>query len=265
MMRSLYSAVAGMRGFQTKMDVIGNNIANVNTVGFKASRVMFHDLMSQTLAGATAPANNTGGSNPQQVGLGVGIASIDTPMTTSAPMMTGVPTDLAIEGNGFFVVQLADGVTHAYTRAGNFHIDSNHYLVTADGLFVLDTGGAPIQVPDNTKTVSIDKNGNVNCQLDDGTTTTAAQIGLAMFPNPEGLEKIGNNLYVATTNSGAEDLQAPNQGIYGAIISGALEMSNVDLTNEFTEMIIAQRAFQANARTITTDDAMLQEVVNLKR
>ncbi|MBE3553040.1 MAG: flagellar basal-body rod protein FlgG [Kyrpidia tusciae] len=265
MMRSLYSAVSGMRGFQTKMDVIGNNIANVNTVGFKASRVMFHDLISQTLSGATAPGDTTGGSNPQQVGLGVGIASIDTPMTPGAPMMTGVPTDLAIDGNGFFVVQLSDGATQAYTRAGNFHIDSNRNLVTSEGLFVLDTGGAPIQLPDNTKSVSIDKNGNVNCLLDDGTTQTAAQIGLANFANPEGLQKIGNNLFVETTNSGPADVQAPNQGVFGSITSGALEMSNVDLTNEFTEMIIAQRAFQANARTITSDDQMLQEVVNLKR
>ncbi|MDI3327181.1 MAG: flagellar basal body rod protein FlgG [Alicyclobacillaceae bacterium] len=264
MMRSLYSAVAGMRGFQVKMDVIGNNIANVNTIGFKGSRVMFHDLISQTLAGASAPTDTTGGTNPQQIGLGVGVASIDTPMTEGAPMITGLQTDLAINGNGFFVIQLPDG-THAYTRAGNFTIDQNRYLVTREGLYVLDTGGAPIQLPDNTKSFTIDKSGNVNCVLDDGTIQTAGQIGLAMFANPEGLQKIGNNLYTATVNSGAEDLQAPNQGIFGSITAGALEMSNVDLTAEFTEMIIAQRAFQANSRVITTDDAMLQEVVNLKR
>lgn len=147
MLRSMYSGVSGMRGFQTKLDVIGNNIANVNTVGFKGGRVMFSDILSQTTSGVTASAEGEqGGVNAKQIGLGVTIASIDTLHTPGSAMTTNVPTDLRIDGDGFFAVSSGDGAPTYLTRAGNFTLDANRQLVNADGMFVLSSDGEPIQL-----------------------------------------------------------------------------------------------------------------------
>lgn len=270
MLRSLYSGVSGMRGFQTKLDVIGNNIANVNTIGFKAGRVMFKDILSQTVSGVTAPIDGEkGGVNAKQIGLGVAISSIDTVHTPGSAMTTNVPTDLRIDGDGFFAVS-PDGTTDSMylTRAGNFTVDASRQLVNSDGLFVLSTDGAPIILDAEVTAFSISQNGEVLTTLADGTTGTAGTIAVVKVPNPAGLEKVGGNLYHATANSNVDDLEltAPNDAALGtgAIVAGQLEMSNVDLTSEFTEMIVAQRGFQANSRIITTSDEVLQEVVNLK-
>ncbi|NMO96163.1 flagellar basal body rod protein FlgG [Paenibacillus lemnae] len=270
MLRSMYSGVSGMRGFQTKLDVIGNNIANVNTVGFKAGRVMFKDILSQTVSGVTAPVEGEqGGVNAKQVGLGSTIGSIDTVHTPGSAQTTYKPTDLRIDGDGFFMVKMTEDQEVPFlTRAGDFHVDGNRQLVTSDGMFVCDVGGAPIVIPAEATGFSIGLDGSILIQGGDG---DVVQIGIAKVVNPEGLEKIGGNLYRVTPNALGADVEleglAANdaEAGTGAIVAGQLEMSNVDLTAEFTEMIVAQRGFQANSRIITTSDEVLQEVVNLKR
>ncbi len=274
MLRSMYSGVSGMRGFQAKLDVIGNNIANVNTTGFKAGRVMFKDILSQSMSGVTAPVEGTsGGVNAKQVGLGVAIASIDTIHTPGSAMTTNVPTDLRIDGDGFFVVTpTGDGDGARYlTRAGNFTIDAARQLVNADGMFVLGADGGPIILDETVTAFSIGQDGRLITVDETGLATpTDIQIGVVKVVNPGGLEKVGGNLYLVTPNAMPDGefeigFAADAETGTGAIISGQLEMSNVDLTSEFTEMIVAQRGFQANSRIISTSDEILQEVVNLKR
>lgn len=271
MLRSLYSGVSGMRGFQLKLDVIGNNIANVNTVGFKGSRVMFQDILSQTVSGVTAPEEGTkGGVNPKQVGLGSSTAAIDVIHTPGSGMTTNVTTDLRIDGDGFFAVSPDDGGATYLTRAGNFSRDAAGNLVTPEGFLVQAVGGGAINIPAEVNAFTISKDGSVIATNPDGTTSTIAQIGVVRVQNPGGLEKIGNTMFRMTQNAnpgGEFEVAAPNDAATGtgALVSGQLEMSNVDLTSEFTEMIVAQRGFQANARIITTSDSILQEVIDLKR
>lgn len=271
MLRSLYSGISGMRGFQTKLDVIGNNIANVNTVGFKSSRVMFQDMLSQKISGVTAPTDETGGVNAKSVGLGTTIGAIDVLHTPGSAMTTNIVTDLRIDGDGFFAIAPnEDFETPLLTRAGNFTLDAERRLVTADGMFVLAEGGDIIELDDEVTAFSISTNGEIIAINQDGTSeSTDIFIGVVMVTNPRGLEQVGGNRYQMTPNS---DVDIPEIGLAndadtgsGAIISGQLEMSNVDLTAEFAEMIVTQRGFQANSRIITTSDEILQEVVNLKR
>ncbi|WP_019910411.1 flagellar basal body rod protein FlgG [Paenibacillus sp. HW567] len=272
MLKSMYAGVSGMRGFQTKLDVIGNNIANVNTVGFKSGRVMFKDIMSQTVSGVTAPVDaGQGGVNAKQIGLGVTVGSVDTLHLQGSPMTTNNPTDLRIDGDGFFLVKLSDAQeTPFLTRAGDFHMDASRNLLTSDGLHVQDSDGQSIQLADDVTAFSISSDGTIVQTMADGTTQPGVKIGVAKVTNPQGLEKIGGNLYRMTLNANENGELTPTIANdtatgTGAIVSGQLEMSNVDLTNEFTEMIVSQRGFQANSRIITTSDEVLQEVVNLKR
>ncbi|WP_018132555.1 flagellar basal body rod protein FlgG [Effusibacillus pohliae] len=288
MLRAMYSGIAGMRGFQTKLDVIGNNIANVNTTGFKAGRVMFKDMLSQTVGGAARPGANIGGINPRQIGLGSTISAIDTLHTQGSAQTTNVPTDMMVNGEGFFVLSNDGGSTLYYTRAGNFSWDGGtggspnlKSLVAPNGMKVqgiaVDANGNPInnvvtdiRIPDDAQSFSIDDKGIVSYVDASGNKQYVAAIRIAKFANPGGLLKTGDNLYTSTANSGADnpaqwtDAVAGQKG-RGMLIVGALEMSNVDLSNEFAEMIVAQRGFQANTRIITTSDEILQELVNLKR
>jgi len=448
MMRSMFSGVSGLRAHQTKMDVIGNNVANVNTIGFKSGRVTFQEVFNQTLRGANAPdsASGRGGMNPMQVGLGIGVGSVDTIMTRGSLQRTDNPTDLSIEGDGFFIARAGNNSTFEFTRAGNFGVDKMGDLVSGDGMniygwqaYTKDASGAvtfdtekpiepinlysdvynknkrmiaakattesvfagnldasnaplgsaagasgtdpqftvPLTVYDSlgndykininywkvsasgvtasgasgasqwmwtatqgsstissaTGTLTFDTTGQI---IDDGTgsisptisfapdvavgtepvnvkldfnklTMYAADssakptdvdgystgnlvtfnigsdgmmtgiysngqqqpiglIALASFENPAGMQKIGDNMFIPTTNSGdfKKGLKAGSEGV-GTLNPGTLEMSNVDLSKEFTDMIITQRGFQANSRIITTSDEMLQELVNLKR
>lgn len=290
MLRSMYAGISGMKGFQTKLDVIGNNIANVNTTGFKQGRVTFQDMMSQTMAGAQAPTEFRGGVNAKQVGTGSQTGTIDTIQTQGNRQTTGRTLDMALEGDGMFVLgENLDDPTNVdmgnsniqFTRAGNFYMDNEGYIVNPNGLYLLgNVAGnlSRIQIPGNAASFSIQSNGTVSYVDANGNTATAGQIGLAKFSNPGGLEKTGSSLYQLTDNAGVmveddqdllfndiNDLLVPESNGAATIVSGALEMSNVDLANEFTEMITAQRGFQANTRIITTSDEILQELVNLKR
>ncbi|WP_440895314.1 flagellar basal body rod protein FlgG [Amphibacillus sp. Q70] len=278
MLRSMYSGISGMKGFQTQLDVVGNNIANVNTSGYKKSRVAFQDMMSQTVAGASAPTNIRGGINGQQVGLGSQIGAIDVIHTQGNRQTTNRELDLALEGDGMFI--FASGIDQdqfnledadlLYSRAGNMYLDDNDYIVNANGQYLVGEGGSRIQIPESADSFSIQGNGVVN-YVEDGETYTAGQIMLAKFSNPGGLEQVGNNMYRSTVNdgmvgeNGMPDLITPEEQGSASIVSNALEMSNVDLSEEFTDMIVAQRGFQANTRIITTSDEILQELVNLKR
>jgi len=289
----MYSGISGLRNFQTKLDVIGNNIANVNTYGFKKGRTIFKDLISQTVAGASASSETRGGVNPKQVGLGSQISAIDTIHSAGSTQFTGNTLDLAISGDGFFQVKDAvDGSEMLYTRAGNFYMDGNGDLVDGEGRFVqgypategiedqevdLDGVIGKINIPKTASSMSIGQDGTVyfvdverdnNGDAEEGAVATlqmAGRLQIAKFSNPGGLDKVGGNLYRASANSGEVLVGSPlDQGL-GKVESGFLEMSNVDLAEEFTEMIVAQRGFQANTRIITTSDEILQELVNLKR
>ncbi len=412
MMRSLFAGVSGMRNHQVRLDVIGNNIANVNTLGFKASRVTFEEALSQLVQGASRPgatgAGSIGGSNPMQVGLGVNLGSIDTLFTQGNLENTGITTDLAIQGDSLFV--LSDGNRNHYTRAGNFQIDAAGRLVSATNGFTVQgriavdgvltqqvgdiilpisqsspaqattavhlAGNLDAQAADGTEressitvydslgashelrivftknganwdysvyaddgaaaigtgsvtftpdgrlntpetaaisfdpgngantlsidlvfgttggldgltgfggamtaalreqngytageleAITIDRTGTITGSFSNGMVMTLAQIALADFNNPAGLYKDGGNMYTESPNSGTPVIGFAGESSPSTIASGTLEMSNVDLAQEFTNMIIAQRGFQSNARVISSSDEMLQELVNLKR
>lgn len=275
MLRSMYSGISGLKNFQTKLDVIGNNISNVNTYGFKKGRVVFKDLISQTTAGATGPSAARGGVNAKQVGLGSQLAAIDTVTTGGSLQTTGRILDLAVSGDGYFRVGPATAAATdiSYTRAGNFYLDSAGDIVTADGMYLLNTAGTKINVPTTSQSMSIGQDGTVNVVNAAGVLSSVGTVSLAKFPNSEGLEKVGGNYFKQSPASGFPDGAAtiaganynPQVGGKGSIQSGFLEMSNVDLSEEFTEMIVTQRGFQANSRIITTSDEILQELVNLKR
>jgi flagellar hook protein FlgE len=283
MLRSLFSAISGLRANQTMLDVTGNNIANANTVGYKSSNVLFQDTLSQMLTAGSAPNANRGGTNPIQVGLGVQVGGTMTNFGQGIAQATGKAENLMIQGDGLFVVKR--GQEDLYTRAGAFNFDSEGNLVTADGDKVqgyagdgaggIDTTGVPtdINIPDlvtadptNPLTSwSIGTDGVITGAYSDGTKVPLFQVAIANFANPAGLDKVGDTAFRASTNSGAVQLGSPGAGRNGTLMSGALEGSNVDLAQEFTNLIIAQRGFQATSRVITTSDQVLEELVNLKR
>ncbi|WP_160667712.1 flagellar hook protein FlgE [Pseudarthrobacter sp. ATCC 49987] len=393
MLRSLYSGISGLRAHQTMLDVTGNNIANVNTAGFKASSTQFQDTLSQMTQGASAPQGETGGSNPAQIGLGVRVAGVSTNFAQGSSQSTGRATDMMISGDGFFVT--SKGGQQLFTRAGSMTFDAASQLVspdggilqgwTADPTGVVNQGNAigditlnpNTMIANATNKVTLDGNlpsdasmptslqrivkvydgagtersltltfdktltgwdvtgnddtaaastvslrqdpngvltplaalkvGSSNVDIDlskvsgyasmssltvasqngsaagklesftlgndgsligsfsNGTKQVLAKIALAKFTNPAGLEKAGGSSYVATANSGNVQLGAAGDAGIGTLAGGSLEMSNVDLSQEFTNLIVAQRGFQANARIITTSDEVLQELGNLKR
>ncbi|MDN4613412.1 flagellar hook protein FlgE [Leifsonia sp. F6_8S_P_1B] len=390
MLRSLYSGISGLRSHQTMLDVTGNNIANVNTTAFKSSAVQFQDTLSQLVQGAGAAQAETGGTNPAQIGLGVLVAGISTNFTQGAAQATGRPTDMMINGDGFFVANV--GGENVYTRAGSFDPDSLGRLVGPGGAILQGwnavngtiqqggaltdvtiplksvapasattganvTGNLPSDAADGTQLVrdisvfdangteskltltftkagnawnvvgtgpngatangtvtfnngvltgggtlaigpvtvdlskvsgfsglttvafgtqngraagtlesfTLSKDGTIIGLYSNGDKQAVARIALATFVNPGGLEKAGGSTYRATVNSGAAQIGGPGEDGLGNLQGGSLEMSNVDLSQEFTNLIVAQRGFQANARIITTSDEVLQELTNLKR
>jgi len=302
----MFAGVSGLRSHQLKMDVIGNNIANVNTTGFKASRVTFQEMYSQTLRGASAPTASTGGTNPMQVGLGVSTASIDVLHTGGGFQTTDRPLDFAIANDGFFVVAQATGETF-YTRAGNFYLDPSGNLITANGMYVQGLGKQVIDpatgevtytppvvstppdpatddikadgsykdtvlnkicIPDTGfySAFEVDKSGVVSAIVaSTNELVVIGQLALGTFVNPGGLTRVGESLYQRSNNSGTPQYWKPNENGASELGPGCLEMSNVDLSKEFTDMIITQRGFQANSRVITVSDTLLEELINLKR
>jgi len=280
MLRSLFAGISGLRVNQTMLDVTGNNIANANTVGFKSSSTVFQDTLSQMLTASSAGGAGRGGTNPIQVGLGVQVAATNTNFNQGSAQSTGRPSDLMLQGDGMFVVQRGNDTT--YTRAGAFTFDANGTLVTPGGGRVqgypVDGAGnyipgplndivlpSPVAPAPELQSYEIGRDGKLTCTFDDGTKQVIAQVAIADFNNPMGLEKVGETSFATTTNSGAAELGVSGEGTRGSMIAGAVEMSNVDLAAEFTNLILAQRGFQASSLIITTSDQVLEELVNIKR
>jgi flagellar hook protein FlgE len=285
MMRSMFAAISGLKQHQTMLDVTANDIANVNTLGFKANRVTFKDSLSQLQRGGAAQTAGQGGQNPAQVGLGVGLASIDSVMGGGALQTTGNVLDVAIQGEGWFRVGQGTApavpATIEYTRAGNLSRNDQGFLVTADGYYVVGKAAGPapgyaataadalINIPTGATNVSIAQDGSVSyVPLGGGARVTAGYVSLAKFANEPGLQRAAGNRWLASPASGGEVVGTPGTtaaGTWGVTVSGTIEMSNVDLATEFTTMITAQRGFQANSRVIGAADEMLTELVNIKR
>ena len=345
MLRSMYSAVSGLRVHQTMLDVTGNNIANVNTFGFKTGRAVFEDNLSQIIRGSSAPVPATGGGpgiggiNPAQVGLGARLGAITNIFSQGGLQVTNQTTDVAIQGDGFFTVQKA-GATF-FTRNGAFNFDTDGNLVTSNGSYVLgyqfapgepvtpgmskadmatalqpnkmntvdpttqlptgtevaDTDPIPVASPIKLPTAmaaadpagiwgvymygadgapgggddvalesfQINPDGKLVGSFSDGTKRSFGQIALTTFNNPPGLEKVGGSMYRQTNNSGVPDTGIPANGGRGTVESGTLEMSNVDLAQEFTNLIVAQRGFQANSKVVSTSDEVLSDLIQMKR
>lgn len=305
MMKSMQSAVTGLRAQQTAMDVIGNNIANVNTAGFKASSTTFSDLFYQTLNGGSEFVD------PSQVGYGAQVSGVSKNMTNAGATTTDNPTDLYIDGSGYFALATSQDATAAnyYSRVGNFAFQDGYLVDKTTGAFVMafdpesntmsalhidsegaatvslvPESGASIDINDDTSDpaypngtfaaltgITVNQDGSISASI--GSVTgklcdengNPIRIALCQFQNDGGLTQVGDNFYAASESSGA-----PVNGVAGTnnttvLRSGALEMSNVDIAKEFTNMIITQRGFQANSRVITVSDSMLEELVNLKR
>jgi flagellar hook protein FlgE len=281
-LRSLFAGISGLRSNQTMLDVTGNNIANANTTGFKSSQTVFKDTLSQMLTAASGQNDARGGTNPIQVGLGVSVAATSTNFNQGSAQTTNKPTDLMIQGDGFFV--LRRGNENLYTRAGAFTFDEDFDLVAPSGDRVrgyavdgtgaatgglidisLDTAALGLPAGVELASYAIGQDGKLTGLFSDGQQRTIAQLALADFNNPMGLEKIGDTAFRESNNSGDVQLGVPGEGRRGTLMAGALEMSNVDLSAEFTNLILAQRGFQASSRIITTSDQVLEELVNIKR
>ncbi len=274
-MRAMYSAISGLKNHQTLLDVTANNIANVNTVGYKASRATFQDSLSQTLISASGPGGGQAGRNAAQVGLGVQLGSIDNLMGGGSTEQTGEVTDLSIEGDGMFIV--GNGTPPAvptevqYTRAGNFTFNDQGYLTTQGGEYVLGRteagAGAPntfLNVPEGSTDVAIGQDGSVSYVPEGGgPRVVAGYLSLARFANEPGLVRTSGSNWIESPASGPAQDATPG-GAFGLTISGTLEMSNVELASEFTNMISAQRGFEANSRVISTGDEMMQNLVNIR-
>lgn len=344
MLRSLYSGISGMKVNQTKLDVIGNNLANVSTTAFKGSRVNFSTTISQTLGSASAASDSLGGVNGKQIGLGAQISSIDKIMSQGSMQSTSRSLDVAVDGSGYFMVATGPALTGdakdsitivnngvgtmpanssvAYTRDGSFVLDNEGNLLTSKGYRVLgfamqttnpvnggnidniEADGKVLYVESNNQTkaiddklvslkipdkvTKIDKAGNktqvavksfnissdglITGVLETGEITALGQIAMSSFKNEVGLTDIGNNMYEPSGSSGAAIISSGknsptnrNSSGYGDILQGYLEMSGVDMAEQFTDMIVATKAFQAAGKTITTGDEILSEIINLKR
>jgi flagellar hook protein FlgE len=289
MMRGMYAAISGLEAHQTMLDVTANNLANVDTIGFKAQRTTFQDELSQTLAAPTGPNGFNGGSNAKQVGLGVEVGSIDNMMGAGSLQATGNALDVAIQGNGF--LQVGNGnpgttapytsnlpATVTYTRAGNLTLNSAGFLTTQSGQYVVgatapstSSSAVPtyINVPPGSTNIAVGQDGAVTYTDENSTNTTFGQtvtagyMSLATFPNQAGLARNGGSQWSATSSSGPASTGTPTVGGFGQTIAGSLEMSNVDMATEFTNMITAERGYQANSKVISTADTMLSSVVNM--
>ncbi|GFK92704.1 Flagellar basal-body rod protein FlgG [Fundidesulfovibrio magnetotacticus] len=261
MMRSLYTGTTGMVAMQLQIDTMANNLANVNTLGFKKSRAEFEDLMYQTLA--VAGTQNEGGSRLPtglQVGMGVRPTTVHKFFTQGDFQNTGNQLDVAISGQGFFRLQDAAG-NDVYTRAGAFKLNQDGTVVNANGY----TLQPAFTVPQQATNIVITERGVINATDGQGNVLATTTIPLYTFINPPGLTALGRNVYQISEASGAAQELTPGDQNAGTLVQGFLEMSNVQMVDEMVGLIVGQRAYEANSKTISTADAMLQTAVNLKR
>lgn len=260
MLRALYSAAAGMQSQQMNLDVIANNLANVNTTGFKKSKIEFQDLLYST---TRSPGAEMGGGSQLPTGLQVGHGSravaTSRVFTTGELTQTGEKLDVAIKGDGFFEVQMPDG-TKAYTRDGALKMASDGRIVTSEGL-VVQGGWQPI--PAGTTSITISPNGEVNVAGRGGSQSFKVQ--LVRFTNPSGLESLGRNLFKETSASGTPEQGTAGENGYGELAQGYLEMSNVKVVEEMVNLIMAQRAYEVNAKAVQASDEMMQLSNNIRR
>jgi len=297
MMEGMYAAISGLDANQAMLNDTAGNLANVNTVGYKASSITFADSLTQVIRGASAPTSSTGGANPVQIGLGVMVDATRNEMTEGAFQTTGNPLDVAIEGNGF--LRVGEGEPPAkepftggipahvmYTRAGDMSTNALGFLTTPSGLYVIGrnavakegetettysvgTEDTYLRIPPGSSSISVGMDGSVGYTDNNpesktfGQRVTAGYVSLATFANEAGLERAGGSLWAATSNSGIPQVGTPATSGYGATVGGELEMSNVDLASEMTKMITAERGYQANSRVITTADTMLETLVSM--
>jgi flagellar hook protein FlgE len=280
MLTSLNSAVSGLDAFQQQMDIIGNNIANINTTGFKSGQGNLVDSFSNTLQAATASSStNASGTDPMQIGTGVTTGSVTSDWSAGTINSTGVSSNLAINGDGFFVVQDPTTKSQYVTQDGTFTVNAGGFLQTSSGMEVLGNTNAatsslgPIQIntANSTSTAamtgySINAQGLITVTQADGTTCTSGQLLLQNFSNPQALMSVGNNLFSSNAAAGGTALSVAGSATtgVGTIQSGALELSNVNLSAQMANLIIAQRGFEANSKIVTTSDELLQDVVNMK-
>ena len=263
MFRALYTAASGMSAQQMNLDNIANNLANSSTTGFRGSRLQFQDLMYQSvIAPGSAATAQTTVPDGLQIGLGTRVASTEMLQTQGDAVNTGNPLDVMIQGQGFFQVQMPSGEI-AYTRDGSFHLDQNRTLVTANGNQLQPT----ITIPADALTINIGADGTVS--VTEPGQTQASQVGtiqLANFPNPGGLTALGGNLFTPTTASGQAVVGTPGgaDGL-GTIQQGMVEQSNVDVVDEFIQMILTQRSYESNSRVVQAADQMLQNLNNMSR
>jgi flagellar basal-body rod protein FlgG len=260
MLRALYSSAAGMDSQQLNLDVIANNLANVNTTGYKRTKIEFQDLLYQT----TRPAGADVGSGNQlptgfQIGHGSRPVATARIFTNGELTRTGERLDVAVQGDGFFEVQMPDG-TRAYTRDGALKMDANGRITTSEGL-PLQSGFQPI--PAGTTSIAISPTGEVTTNGPSGSQTFRVQ--LVRFANPAGLDATGRNLFRETPASGTPELGNPGENGFGELAQGYLEMSNVKIVEEMVNMIVAQRAYEVNSKAVQSADEMMQMANNLKR
>lgn len=262
MLRALWTAASGMQSQQTNIDVIANNLANVNTTGFKKSRADFQDLIYQSLKTTGSPSTNTTQvPTGIQIGLGTRLAAVTKIFTSGDLTQTGNDLDMAIEGDGFFQIQMPDGTT-AYSRAGAFKKDSTGRVVTSDGYPLLPE----IVIPTNATKISVGNDGTVSVnQAGQTAPTNVGNIQLAQFANPAGLAAQGKNLFLPTDSSGNATTGTPGQTGLGTVSQGFLEMSNVNVASEMVNMIVGQRAYEINSKAVQAGDEMLQTANNMKR
>jgi flagellar basal-body rod protein FlgG len=261
-MQALRTAATGMAAQQLNVEVISNNIANMNTVGFKKQSAVFEDLLYQTLEQPGAQSSDQGNVVPTGVQIGGGVKAGSVYRITGQGTLTntGNALDVAVNGPGYFQILLPSGET-AYTRAGNFSVNAQGQIVTSDGYLVQPT----ISVPPNSTNITISQEGQVQVSLAGSPTpTVVGQLQLATFINDAGLDATGNNLFLESAASGPATAANPGQPGYGVTMQGYTEASNVDPVSEITNLIIAQRAYEMNSKVVTTADQMLSTAVNSK-
>lgn len=262
MIRSLWTAATGMTAQNLNVDVIANNLANVNTTGFKRGRANFQDLMYQQIKSPGADASSAGTQVPTgiQVGLGVKAAGVENIFLEGSLKPTGNPLDFAIQGRGFFQIQMPNGEL-AYSRAGSFSQDSQGQIVTADGNVLQPA----VNIPSDALSISVGADGTVSVLQPGGVSSVLGQIQLADFSNPAGLEMLGNSLFRPSNASGEAILGTPGDSGLGSIGQSMLEMSNVNIVEEMVNLIAGQRAYEMNSKAIKAADEMLQTANNIRQ